>query len=136
MQSEGAAATTTARRACAAVWFGHGLGCGTWEYGNSRLAPVEAGETAVAAVDITNSGFRASRETVQVYFLPTDDEQPVWLVGYTGAQVQAGETATVRVTCDNRMFRRWDETAGAWEGNGELLVARGLGDIQARLPLN
>lgn len=54
------------------------------------------------------------------------------------ARLEHHLTVTVRVTCDLRMSRRWDETADAWEdlGKGELLIARGLGDTQTRLPLN
>jgi len=36
------------------------------------------------------------------------------------------------------MWRRWDTAAGHWDtlpGAGELLIARGLGDIRLRLPV-
>ncbi|WP_231860597.1 hypothetical protein [Kocuria varians] len=45
----------------------------------------------------------------------------------------------MEVACDPRLFRRWDEQSGArreLEAGGELVVARGLGDVRARLPLN
>ena len=37
-----------------------------------------------------------------------------------------------------RMLRRWDESAGGWQAlplDGQLLLARGLGDVRARLDL-
>ena len=54
-----------------------------------------------------------------------------------GHEVPAGQSATVGVRCDPRLFRKWDATTHAWArlGAGELLVARGLGDIRARLSL-
>jgi beta-glucosidase len=44
----------------------------------------------------------------------------------------------VTVDCDARLWRRWDAEAGQWSTlapGGELLVARGLGDIRHRLAL-
>ncbi|MDQ4503465.1 glycoside hydrolase family 3 C-terminal domain-containing protein [Sinomonas sp. ASV322] len=121
-------------------WLGHGLGYGSWEYGAARL--IEATNTAAGAapvleVEVTNTSPRPSRETVQVYFAPAEAEQPVRLAGYAGVDVAPGETATVRVACDARLFRRWDEAAAAWAplAGGELVVARGLGDVKARVSL-
>jgi beta-glucosidase len=75
---------------------------------------------------------------VQVYFQPAEEDQPVRLVGWTGVTVPAGGEATVEVTTEARLWRRWDTDAGAWaslSGAGELLVARGLGDVRHRIPL-
>ena len=52
--------------------------------------------------------------------------------------VPEGESARVRVECDARLWRRWDTEAGAWDRlpyDGRLLIARGLGDVRATLPL-
>jgi beta-glucosidase len=62
----------------------------------------------------------------------------VRLVGWTTAQVAAGASKSVEVATDARLWRRWDTEAGRWGAaltGGELLVARGLGDIRSRLPL-
>jgi beta-glucosidase len=59
------------------------------------------------------------------------------LVGWLAADVQAGEAATVTVQCDARMWRRWDIHSSRWveiDGGGELLIARGLGDVRLRVP--
>ncbi len=117
-------------------WFGHGLGYGTWEYGTVQAHEGEAG--LEVTVEITNTSTRDSRETVQVYLDPAEEDQPIRLVGYRGADVAAGTTAVVAVTCDDRLLRRWDEAAGTWAplaGGGELVVARGLGDVRARVSL-
>ena len=90
-------------------------------------------------MSLRNTSDRSSREVVQVYFAPADPRQPVRLVGWAGAEVAAGQTADITVACDQRMWRRWDAAAGRWDilpDTGELLIARGLGDIRLRLPLS
>ena len=64
-----------------------------------------------------------------------DQQKPVRLAGYTGVLVEAGATAVVEVACDARMFLSRDEAAQERKplGGGEPIVARGLGDIRARL---
>ena len=51
--------------------------------------------------------------------------------------VAAGQTSPVQVACDERMWRTWDTTNGSWRtlSGGELLVARGLGDVRQRISL-
>jgi beta-glucosidase len=119
-----------------AFWFGHGLGYGSWEYASAEVrGPSEA---PVVAVTVRNTGTRPSREVVQVYLRPAEDDQPVRLVGWAAVEVDAGASAVVDVACDARMWRRWDTAATAWarlSGSGELLVARGLGDVRHRLPV-
>ncbi len=119
-----------------AFWFGHGLGYSTWTYGPPRLVP---GRSAPAvAVEVTNTGLRESREVVQVYLRPGDAGQPVRLVGWAAATVAPGDTADLTIQCEPRMWRRWDSQASAWtslEDGGELLVARGLGDVRGTLAL-
>jgi beta-glucosidase len=117
-----------ARRAPApAYWFGQGLGYGEWEYGEVTLAD------SVVSVDLTNVSARASREVVQVYLQPTEDDQPIRLVGFSTVTLGAGESRTIEVTCDPRASRTWDD--GAWRPltGGRLLVARGLGDIRGEV---
>ena len=51
-------------------------------------------------------------------------------------EVAAGDATTVEVTTDRRLWRRWDIEADSWGtplAGGELLVARGLGDIRGRI---
>jgi beta-glucosidase len=65
-------------------------------------------------------------------------DQPVRLVGWTAAPVAAGDSARVEVSTDARLWRRWDTGSSSWTriaDRGRLLVARGLGDIRASLPL-
>jgi beta-glucosidase len=115
-------------------WFGHGLGYGTWDYLDARLDAA----TRTVTVGLQNTSDRASREVVQVYYSPTETDEPVRLVGWAAAEVVAGDSAEVVVRCDERMWRRWDAETAGWADltGGELLVARGLGDVRLRLPVN
>jgi beta-glucosidase len=117
-----------------AFWFGHGLGYATWEYSDARLAGDRP--SPEVAVTVTNTGERPSREVVQVYLRPAEPDQPVRLVGWASARVAPGESARVTVQTDPRLWRKWEGSSwGRLADGGELLVARGLGDIRATLPL-
>lgn len=115
-----------------AFWFGHGLGYTTWAY-SDLTAPTPQ----QVSVTVTNTGDRDGREIVQLYFAPADPAQPIRLVGWTPVTVAAGESATMTVDGDPRLWRRWEGGAdGSWAilpDAGELIVARGLGDIRGRV---
>lgn len=110
-------------------WFGHGLGYTTWEYGEASTSTVDDVIDTVS-VRLTNTGERPGREVVQVYLRPEDE--PVRLIGWTVADVGAGQTVQVEVPCSPRVQRVW---AGGWQplSGGEVLVARGLGDVRVTL---
>jgi beta-glucosidase len=135
-----------------AYWLGAGEGYGSWDYeaaalvgtgasadGPDGAAGAEGPDGApTVAVTVRNTSPRDSRELVQVYFQPAEPDQPVRLAGWATVEVAAGASAAVEVTTDARLWRRWDTEAGGWGpplSGGELLVARGLGDIRATLPL-
>lgn len=105
-------------------WFGHGLGYTTWEYGEASIVD------DTVSVRLTNTGSRPGREVVQVYLRP--DDEPVRLIGWAVADVGSGETAQVEVRCDARARRMW---ADGWQPlrGGEVLIARGLGDVRVTL---
>jgi beta-glucosidase len=119
-----------------AFWFGHGLGYSTWAYSDASLQPGAASPTV--SVTVTNTGSRDSREVVQAYFQPTAADQPVRLVGWTSVTAAPGQSIRTHVQTDPRMWRRWDSATATWgllEGGGQLMLARGLGDIRATLEL-
>ena len=111
-------------------WFGHGLGYTTWEYGPAELSSVD-GVVESVAVEVTNTGDRAGREVVQVYLRPRDE--PVRLIGFATADADPGRTARVEVSCDPRAQRVWQDGWHPLTG-GEVLIARGLGDVRVTLP--
>jgi beta-glucosidase len=106
-------------------WFGHGLGYTTWEYGEASVVD------GTVSVRLTNTGSRPGREIVQVYLRPVTE--PVRLIGWAVADVEAGETVQVEVVCSARARRVW---ADGWQPlrGGEVLIARGLGDVRVTLP--
>lgn len=114
-------------------WFGAGLGFGTWEYADAALTD----DNGVSAVSLTLRNVSAldSREVVQLYYVPAEAGQPVRLAGYTNVDVPAGGSVPVAVRADPRLLRRWDEAEGSWREltGGEFLLARGLGDVRARV---
>jgi beta-glucosidase len=119
-----------------AHWLGEGQGYGSWDYESAQL--LSSGPAPTVGVRIRNTSERTSREVVQVYLQPTEDDEPVRLVGWTAVDVAAGQSAEVEVVTDARMSRRWDAAAEGWttlDAGGQLLVARGLGDIKATLAL-
>jgi beta-glucosidase len=119
-----------------AFWLGHGLGYGTWEYADARLV---TGDSPAVTVTVTNTGTRVSREVVQVYFAPAAADEAVRLVGWRGVEVAPGESVRLTVATDARLWRKWDTAAGRWGSvgaGGDLLIARGLGDIRATVPLS
>ncbi len=110
-------------------WFGHGLGYTTWEYGAAELSTVD-GVVSAASVALTNTGERPGREVVQVYLRPEDE--PVRLIGWATADLAAGETRVVEVTCSPRVQRAWQDGWHPLTG-GEVVIARGLGDVRVTL---
>lgn len=113
-------------------WFGHGLGYTEWTYGAAELTAAEAIRSV--RVEVANSGSRAGREVVQVYLRP--DGEPVRLIGWVGVRLEPGQSARVDVPCDPRVQRIWRD--GGWHplpARGEVLIARGLGDVRITLPV-
>lgn len=119
-----------------AFWFGHGLGYSTWSYDGAEVTGTDSSPTV--NVTVTNTGERQSREVVQVYLAPDGADEPVRLVGWQAVTLDPGTSTSVEVSTDARLWRCWDTNASQWGEplrGGELLIARGLGDIRARLPL-
>jgi beta-glucosidase len=119
-----------------AFWLGEGLGYSTWDYADAELLTAQASPSV--RVRLTNTGPRDSREVVQIYLDPQSQAEPVRLVGWAAAQVSPGESVALEVTTDPRLWRCWDSATNSWGtplSGGRLLVARGLGDIRASLPL-
>ena len=113
-----------------AFWFGHGLGYSTWDYSAAEL--LRGSDSPGVRVQVINTGHRRSREVVQLYLRPAEAEHPVRLVGWAALTADPGEAATIDVTTDSRLWRYWDTEAGGWArlAGGQIIVARGLGDIR------
>jgi len=125
----------TGRAPAPAFWFGHGLGYSTWDYPAAEL--LDGDEPPGVRVRVVNTGARRSREVVQLYFQPAEPEHPVRLAGWAALTADPRESATVDIATDARMCRYWDTATGCWRrlSRGQLIVARGLGDIRHVLDL-
>ncbi|MGZ3146067.1 glycoside hydrolase family 3 protein [Lentzea chajnantorensis] len=107
-------------------WFGHGLGYTEWRYGDLSVSTRDDA-VDVVSVRLDNAGDRDGREVVQVYLRAVDE--PVRLIGWAVADVAAGSSALVEVRCSPRVQRTWSD---GWQPlTGDVLVARGLGDVRA-----
>ncbi|MGO3797094.1 MAG: beta-glucosidase [Pauljensenia sp.] len=95
----------------AAFPLGYGLSYTTWEI-HDLLAHRTGPESAVAEVQVTNTGARDGRHVVQVYGTNTADGERS-LLGFTPVALSAGETQEVTVALSLRPLQRWDATQSA-----------------------
>lgn len=93
--------------------FGHGLSYTTFAYGAPRLsaASVQAADSLVVSVEVTNTGERAGDEVVQLYV--RDDVASVTpavrrLRGFRRIRLQPGETRAVSFTLHPRDLAFWN----------------------------
>lgn len=113
--------------------FGFGLGWTTWSYGAPRVV-AESEDGVTVEVEVTNTGARSGRETVQAYLEgpSTGPVRPVrWLAGFTAVEAEPGQAATARVTVARRAFEVWDVASHGWvtpAGEYRIVVAHDLGD--------
>ena len=118
--------------------FGYGDGYTQWTYEAVRELGWEADRELVIAVEVTNSGARSGRETVQLYLEdPSDsDNRPVrWLAGFASVEMDVGETANVEVRIPRRSFETWDTASHNWTFAAREYVVR-AGHSSRDLPLH
>ena len=100
--------------------FGFGLSYTTFTYGNLVVedATLRAGETVRVHVDVTNTGTRAGRETVQLYAgAPSSTITPRFsreLRATAQVVIAPGATATVALEVPVRDLAYWDDTTSAF----------------------
>lgn len=119
-----------------AFWFGHGLGYTTWDHEEAAVVRTADGLVDGATITVRNTGAHAGRETVQVYFAPDGEDEPVRLIGWGQVDLGPGESAGIQASCDVRLQRRWDESTGEWMPltSGAILIGRSLGDVRITIP--
>ncbi|MDN4640051.1 glycoside hydrolase family 3 C-terminal domain-containing protein [Agreia sp. PsM10] len=94
--------------------FGFGLTYTTFTLDALELASADDDAIDVL-VTVTNTGDRAGKEVVQVYFSrsTTEIDRPVrWLAGFEPVYLEAGGVARVRIRIASRAFEHWD---GGWK---------------------
>jgi beta-glucosidase len=103
--------------------FGHGSGYATFVHSDPRVSAgeIDAGETTVLSLDVTNTSARGGDEVVQVYVedLVASIAPPVRrLVAFERRTLAAGQTATFQ-------FSIGPEQLGFWLADGRLTVEPG-----------
>lgn len=112
-----------------AHWFGEGMTYGAVLYEDVRVLDSDL------EVDLRGGGERDVREVVQAYLRPDADAEPVRLIGFTVLTVPKNGQVTAHIQVESRARRVWDEARNRWKEtllNGDLLIARGLGDVRLR----
>ncbi len=113
--------------------FGFGLSYTSFEFSNLNL---EANGTLTC--DVTNTGLRQGKETVQVYVEPIDSpvSRPLReLKAFSKVDLAPGQTQTVQFALDDEAFAHWDISANAWQvAAGEYRVH--VGNSSRHLPLS
>ncbi|BEL09401.1 glycoside hydrolase family 3 C-terminal domain-containing protein [Actinoplanes sichuanensis] len=117
--------------------FGHGLGYTEWSYDHMAHSGSEV------RVTVTNTGWRAGREVVQVYLSPGADtltaseapdiDSPVerperWLAGFGTVDAEPGESVTVTIPIPERAFQVWNDGWQTVPGAYTVIAAHALDD--------
>ena len=114
--------------------FGHGLSYTTFEYGQAKCR--KAGKGFKVTVDVTNTGSREGKETVQLYIGDNESslERPVKeLKGFKKVALAPGETAKVTFEIDEDMLKFYDPAQNGWvleEGEFTAYVGAASDDIR------
>lgn len=120
--------------------FGYGLSYTTFEYRNLRVSAetLRDGESLDVLVDVTNTGARAGKTTVQVYVHDPEStlvRPPKELKGFAKVALEPGQTVTVTITLEPRAFmvyhplhRQWVAESGAFD----ILIGDSATDIRLK----
>lgn len=120
--------------------FGHGLSYTDFQY--SRLSvssnKLTDEDCITVSVDVTNTGSRAGKETVQLYVSDHTGScrrPPKELKGYEKIFLEPGETKTVRMELNKRSFAWFNTKIHDWyaaTGNFEIQIGSSSRDIRLK----
>ena len=95
--------------------FGFGLSDTTFKYGKPVVSPTDDGWTV--SVDVTNTGSREGRETVQLYVgeqKPQTQNPVKQLKDFVKLSLKPGETKTATMHITKEDLQTWDEQQHRW----------------------
>lgn len=121
----------------AALPFGFGLSYTEVTYDAIYLSETTA-DTARVLIDVTNTGTRPTRETVQLYVTMPDSavmRAPLDLRGFTQVDLDPGEAVGVEIELRLDDLRTWDEAQGGWSPPEAGTYVLRAGPSSASLPL-
>jgi beta-glucosidase len=118
--------------------FGYGLSYTRFEYRNLKLSAENFRDVdgLALSVEVTNTGTRTGKETVQVYVHDHRSSlaRPVKeLKGFAKLELQPGETKTARIALDFRAFAFYHPAYRRWiseDGDFDILVGASSADIR------
>lgn len=114
--------------------FGFGLSYTTFRYGKPAIAASEDGWTV--SVDVTNTGKREGKETVQLYIGDEKcsvDRPKKELKNFAKISLKPGETKTVTLDISKRDLAFWDEQQHAWHaepGRFKAYICASVDDVR------
>lgn len=117
--------------------FGFGLSYTTFQYGKPAITKGADGWTLT--VDVTNTGAREGKETVQLYLgqsKPAADRPIKELKNFTKLSLQPGETKTATFHITEKDLMTWDEQTHAWKytsGKFNAYVGASSNDIKGKI---
>ena len=119
--------------------FGRGLSYTTFRIDNICLSAdsMDDDSCVEVSVDVTNTGYRAGKEVVQLYVSDlngTPDRPVKELKGFDKVALEPGETKTVTMTVDARSLSYYEERLGDWfapSGKYGILVGDASDNITA-----
>ena len=99
--------------------FGHGLSYTSFSYSNLWVEKKQCSDKEIqrVRVDVTNTGDRAGKETVQLYVAPPAGKavRPLReLRAFEKISLEPGECRTVEFILDRRAFAEWDIELHGW----------------------
>ncbi len=119
--------------------FGHGLSYTTFAYSNLRLSAKQLldGENLQVSVDVTNTGFMAGKEIVQLYVASAHkgiSRPEKELKQFAKVSLNPGETKTVNMTLTARAFAYYESSLPGWHvENGAYRILIGASSRDIRL---
>lgn len=118
--------------------FGYGLSYGRFKYSDLTLdrGQIEAGETVVASVTVTNAGERAGDEVAQLYLHQRHGSasRPFReLKGFQRITLGAGESRTLRFPLGPGELRYWNAATRDWVIDTTTIDVFAGGDSTAKL---
>ena len=120
--------------------FGYGLSYTTFKYGKPRLSAttLEGDGKLTLSVDITNTGKRAGKETVQLYIgqrKPSEPRPAKELKSFEKIELQPGETKTVDFQIDRSMLAFYSADNHGWTvepGRFDAYVCASSADVRGQ----
>lgn len=122
--------------------FGYGLSYTRFEYSDLNLNAdnITQSDELTVTVSVTNAGYRAGKESVQLYVAP--EGQPLRplkeLKGFDKVSLEPGETKSLSFTLSAQDFAYWEERLPGWYAPGgqyRVMIGASSQDIRLSAPV-